>query len=96
MCGAIPPPQYVFMACCLVKHTDNFTFYSKEDTKLPKCFVYSKHDTKVTKIPYCTVTSWIQLIRNIFVYSPPSSAEINNAWSSTSTPPTRLHGVVLS
>jgi hypothetical protein len=27
MCGAIPPlPQYVFMAWCLVKHRDNFTF----------------------------------------------------------------------
>jgi hypothetical protein len=29
-------------------------------------------------------------------YSPPASAEIKNAWSSTSTPPIRLHGVVLS
>jgi hypothetical protein len=27
MCGALPPlPQYVFMAWCLVKHRDNFTF----------------------------------------------------------------------
>jgi hypothetical protein len=27
MSGAIPPlPQYVFMAWCLVKHGDNFTF----------------------------------------------------------------------
>jgi hypothetical protein len=27
MRGAIPPlPQYVFMAWCLVKHRDNFTF----------------------------------------------------------------------
>jgi hypothetical protein len=27
MCGAISPlPQYVFMAWCLVKHRDNFTF----------------------------------------------------------------------
>jgi hypothetical protein len=27
MRGAIQPlPQYVFMACCLVKHRDNFTF----------------------------------------------------------------------
>jgi hypothetical protein len=27
MLGAIPPlPQYVFMAWCLVKHRDNFTF----------------------------------------------------------------------
>jgi hypothetical protein len=27
MCGAIPPlRQYAFMAWCLVKHRDNFTF----------------------------------------------------------------------
>jgi hypothetical protein len=29
-------------------------------------------------------------------HSPPSSAEAKNAWSYTSTPPIRLHGVVLS
>jgi hypothetical protein len=29
-------------------------------------------------------------------HSPPSSAEVKNAWSYTSTPPTRLYGVVLS
>jgi hypothetical protein len=29
-------------------------------------------------------------------HSPPSSAEVKNAWSYTSTPPVRLHGVVLS
>jgi hypothetical protein len=28
-------------------------------------------------------------------HSPPSSAEVKNAWSYTSTPPIRLHGVVL-
>jgi hypothetical protein len=28
-------------------------------------------------------------------HSPPSSAEVNNAWNYTSTPPVRLHGVVL-
>jgi hypothetical protein len=28
--------------------------------------------------------------------SPPSSAEVKNAWSYTSTPPIRLHGVLLS
>jgi hypothetical protein len=28
MRGVIPPfPQYVFIASCLVKHRDNFTFY---------------------------------------------------------------------
>jgi hypothetical protein len=29
-------------------------------------------------------------------HSPPSTAEVKNAWSYTSTPPVRLHGVVLS
>jgi hypothetical protein len=29
-------------------------------------------------------------------HSPPSSAEVKNAWSYTSTPPIRLHGVVCS
>jgi hypothetical protein len=29
MRGAIPPlPQYVFMAWCLVKHRNNFAFYT--------------------------------------------------------------------
>jgi hypothetical protein len=28
-------------------------------------------------------------------HSPPSSAEVKNAWSHTSTPPIHLHGVVL-
>jgi hypothetical protein len=27
-------------------------------------------------------------------HSPPSSAEVNNAWSYTSAPPVRLHGVL--
>jgi hypothetical protein len=31
MRGTISPfPQYVFMAWCLVKHRDNFTFYLKK------------------------------------------------------------------
>jgi hypothetical protein len=29
-------------------------------------------------------------------HSPPSSAEVKNVWSYTSTPPIRLHDVVLS
>jgi hypothetical protein len=29
-------------------------------------------------------------------HSPPSTAEVKNAWRYNSTPPTRLHGVVLS
>jgi len=32
MLGAIPPlPEYVFMARCLVKQRDNFTFYFYHD-----------------------------------------------------------------
>jgi hypothetical protein len=35
MRGAVPPlPQYAFMAWCLAKHRDSFTFYlSKEISK---------------------------------------------------------------
>jgi hypothetical protein len=29
-------------------------------------------------------------------HSPPSSAKVKNAWSYTSTPPVRLHGMVIS
>jgi hypothetical protein len=29
-------------------------------------------------------------------HSPPTSAKVKNSWSYTSTPPLRLHGVVLS
>jgi len=29
-------------------------------------------------------------------YSPPTSAELKNAWSYTSTPPVRRYGVVLN
>jgi len=51
MRGAIPPfAQYVFMACCLVKHRDNFTF------PLPYCtarvvnmwFVSQKKSDKIS------------------------------------------------
>jgi len=31
-----------------------------------------------------------------YSYSPATSAEVKNAWRCTSTPPIRLHGVVLS
>jgi len=38
MRGAIPLlPQYVFMAWCLVKHKDNFTFTLSENTLVHKC-----------------------------------------------------------
>jgi hypothetical protein len=34
--------------------------------------------------------------RGVKLNTPPSGAEIKNTWSCTSTPPIRLHGVVLS
>jgi hypothetical protein len=38
----------------------------------------------------------VKLPRREADHSPPSSAEVKNAWSYTSTPPLRLHDVVLS
>jgi hypothetical protein len=38
----------------------------------------------------------IKRLRREAGHSPPSSAEVKNAWSYTSTPPVRLHGIVLS
>jgi hypothetical protein len=36
MSGAIHPfPQYAFMAWCLVKHRDNFTFYLHLNSRIP-------------------------------------------------------------
>jgi hypothetical protein len=44
MCGAIPPlPQYIFMAWCLVKHRDNFTF-TFGPYLLPCCMGPCRHD----------------------------------------------------
>jgi len=38
MRGAVPPlPQYVSMACCLVKHKDNFTFNLTREVGLSVC-----------------------------------------------------------
>jgi hypothetical protein len=44
MRGAILPlSHYVFMACCLVKHRDTFTFYlSRFRVKLNPCFESQK------------------------------------------------------
>jgi hypothetical protein len=46
---AIPPlPQYVFMAWCLVKHRDNFTFYDKNI--LINLIIHAEFLRKDTKI----------------------------------------------
>jgi hypothetical protein len=41
------------------------------------------------------LTLWVKPPGREAQHSPPSSAEVN-AWSYTSTPPIRLHGVVLN
>jgi hypothetical protein len=49
-------------------------------------------------------TQWVLWTRSLQVkrpgreadHSPPSSAEVKNAWSYTSNPPVRLYGVALS
>jgi hypothetical protein len=52
---AIPPlPQYVFMAWCLVKHRENFTFYllNEEGDKRDSCTqgdVWNSYKTLVRK-----------------------------------------------
>jgi hypothetical protein len=46
MCGAIPPlPQYTFMAWCLVKHRDNFTFYNGIIHVPQHSFFHSSHSS---------------------------------------------------
>jgi len=44
--------------------------------------------------PKCKSTS--DGMHHIVTYLTASSAEVKNAWSCASTPPTRLHGLVLS
>jgi hypothetical protein len=52
----------------------------------------------------CTPNQWVPGALSLGIkrpgreadHSPPSSSEVKNVWSYTSTPPIRLHGVVLS
>jgi len=61
MHGAIPPlPQYVFVAWCLVKHSDNFTFTFFTFICLDLSFYYGtcsmgqkERDSFYTKISMC-------------------------------------------
>jgi hypothetical protein len=47
VCGTVPPPQYVFMIWCLVKHRDNFTLpYTYAVTSLIKLVHYYKGHLK--------------------------------------------------
>jgi hypothetical protein len=51
MRGAIPPlPQYAFMAWCLVKHRDTFTFTTEERGKLTVSFYYFNYTLFVVLI----------------------------------------------
>jgi hypothetical protein len=54
--------------------------------------------------PTQPLIQWVAVVLSLGVkrpggeadHSPPSSVEVKNVWSYTSTPPVRLHGVVLS
>jgi hypothetical protein len=57
MRGATPPlPQYIFMAWCLVKHRDNFTFYfylylsQVNDISYELSLIYKFYLTKFKKL----------------------------------------------
>jgi len=47
-------------------------------------------------ILYTVGNTYVITSVSFVAHSPPSSAEVKNAWSYTFTPPVRLHGVVLS
>jgi hypothetical protein len=51
MSGAIPPLlQYAFMAWCLVKAQDNFTFYSKLTFEISLLEIYGTYNEHFTDI----------------------------------------------
>jgi len=60
MHGAIPPlPQYAFMAWCLVKHRDNFTFHP------PYLFAVPSIRNQSTGLAVVTGT---HITRDVFMY----------------------------
>jgi hypothetical protein len=117
MRGAIPTlPLYLFMARCLVKHRDNFTFtftdvgwnrdisvgialgYGLDDRGSRVRFPagvgnYSLHHRVRTAVgPTQPRIQWafflgVKRPGSEADHSPPSSAEVKNAWSFTTTPP---------
>jgi hypothetical protein len=84
MSGAIPPfLQYVFMAWCLVKHRDNFTFYF---CLQPTCRPALGSTQALIQIPKA-LSSGSKRPGHEVDHSLPSSAEVKNAWIYTLIPP---------
>jgi hypothetical protein len=98
MRGVTPPlPQYAFMAWYSIKKSTGTTLRGLE------IFLF----TTASRTALGPTQPLIQLVPAALSlgikrpgreadHSPPSSAEVKNAWSYTSTPPIRLNGVVLS
>jgi hypothetical protein len=65
MRGAILPlPQYVFMAWCLVKHRNNFTFYSYIHKSISVC---KKHMSIINHTPACISVEFLLILRYKFI-----------------------------
>jgi hypothetical protein len=82
MRGAIlPVPQYAFMAWCSVKkeHRDNFIF------TFTFTFTFNFTQTPIQWVPVVLYPRVKRLERETD-HSPPSNAEVKNAWCYASTP----------
>jgi hypothetical protein len=91
MSGAIPPlPNMPSWRCAQLKHRDRFTFtFSASRPAL------GPTQSSIQWTPE-SLSMGVKRPRREADHSPPSSAEVKNAWSYTSTLPIRLHGIVLS
>jgi len=79
---------------------------SQYDSEVKSCIGYSVEHMQPPHHMTCPLTlqpvfnlffrSFFPSFSFLFSYSPPSSAEFKNVWCYTSTPPIRLHCVVLS
>jgi hypothetical protein len=89
-----PLPQYAFMAWCLFKHRDDFTF----------TLTYLTTASRTALGPTHPPSQWVPGTLSLGIkrpgheadHSPSSCAEVKDEWSYTSTPPILLYGVVLS
>jgi hypothetical protein len=79
---------------------DNRGFESRQGLRIFLFTTASRPALGATKPPIQWVAGDLSLgvkrPRREADYSPPSNAEVKSAWNYTSTPPIRLHGVVLS